>query len=114
MQDHSSSERSVGFHFLMRARVAKYPPRTTFHTVSERLSEKSWKHPSVALQTTVKALLDPFRPPHKVRIRLRSPLGPLFGQSQKGNSRKFGRSGGRHNLTVVGLQRQLLGYAAAP
>src|SRR5215212_667370 len=38
-----------------------------------RLSEKSWKHPSVALQTTVKALLDPFRPPHKVRIRLRSP-----------------------------------------
>src|SRR5215212_10512771 len=73
MQDHSSSERSVGFHFLMRARVAKYPPRTTFHTVSERLSEKSWKHPSVALQTTVKALLDPFRPPHKVRIRLRSP-----------------------------------------
>ena len=28
--------------------------------------------PSVALQTTVKALLDPFRPPHNVRIRLRS------------------------------------------
>ena len=28
--------------------------------------------PGVALQTTVKALLDPFRPPHNVRIRFRS------------------------------------------
>jgi hypothetical protein len=32
---HSSSERSVGYVFLMRARVAKYPPKTTFHTASE-------------------------------------------------------------------------------
>jgi hypothetical protein len=37
--------------------------------------------PGVALQTTVKALLDPFRPPPNVRIRFRSLLGPLFGQS---------------------------------
>jgi hypothetical protein len=28
--------------------------------------------PGVALQTTAKALLDPFRPPHNVRIRFRS------------------------------------------
>ena len=48
--------------------VKRYSPECV-----ERLSEKSWKHPSVALQTTVKALLDPFRPPHKIRIRLRSP-----------------------------------------
>src|SRR5215207_6484519 len=33
---HSASDRSVGYLFLMRARVAKYPPRTTFHTVSLR------------------------------------------------------------------------------
>ena len=26
----------------------------------------------------------------------------------------FGRSGGRHDLAVIGLQRQLLGYPAAP
>src|SRR5215210_4141642 len=31
---HSASDRSVGYLFLMRARVAKYPPRTTFHTAS--------------------------------------------------------------------------------
>src|SRR5215208_4683740 len=35
MQFHSASDRSVGYLFLMRARVAKYPPRTTFHTVSD-------------------------------------------------------------------------------
>ena len=35
MYFHSSSDRSVGYLFLMRARVAKYPPRTTFHTASE-------------------------------------------------------------------------------
>src|SRR5215210_4438490 len=34
MHFHSASERSVGYLFLMRARVAKYPPRTTFHTAS--------------------------------------------------------------------------------
>src|SRR5215213_169679 len=49
-----------------------------------RLSEKSWKHPSVALQTTVKALLDPFRPPHKVRIRLRSPPRTPFRTVSEG------------------------------
>jgi hypothetical protein len=32
---HSASDKSVGYVFLMRARVAKYPPRTTFHTASE-------------------------------------------------------------------------------
>src|SRR5215207_3163320 len=36
MQFHSASDRSVGYLFLMRARVAKYPPRTTFHTASPR------------------------------------------------------------------------------
>jgi hypothetical protein len=29
-------DRSVGYLFLMRARVAKYLPRTTFHTASPR------------------------------------------------------------------------------
>src|SRR5215218_265726 len=38
---HSASDRSVGYLFLMRARVAKYPPRTTFHTASEKLFGKS-------------------------------------------------------------------------
>src|SRR5215217_2270596 len=33
---HSASERSVGYLFLMRARVAKHPPRSTFHTASPR------------------------------------------------------------------------------
>src|SRR5918998_5096724 len=37
MYFHSSSDRSVGYLFLMRARVAKYPLRTTFHTASEGL-----------------------------------------------------------------------------
>src|ERR687889_601573 len=36
MYFHSASEISVGYLFLMRARVAKQPPRTTFHTVSPR------------------------------------------------------------------------------
>ena len=36
MYFHSSSDRSVGYLFLMRARVAKYPPRTTFHTAPLR------------------------------------------------------------------------------
>jgi hypothetical protein len=36
MHSHSASDRSVGYLFLMRARVAKYPPRTTFHTASPR------------------------------------------------------------------------------
>ena len=31
---HSASDKSVGYVFLMRARVAQYPPRTTFHTAS--------------------------------------------------------------------------------
>jgi hypothetical protein len=33
----SASERSVGYLFLMRVRVAEYLPRTTFHTASEGL-----------------------------------------------------------------------------
>jgi hypothetical protein len=36
MYSHSASDRSVEYLFLMRARVAKYPPRTTFHTASPR------------------------------------------------------------------------------
>src|SRR3954467_909244 len=36
MHSHSASDRSVGYLFLMRARVAKHPPRTTFHTASLR------------------------------------------------------------------------------
>src|SRR3954447_10553783 len=36
MYFHSASDRSVGYLFLMRARVAKHPPRTTFHTASLR------------------------------------------------------------------------------
>src|SRR5215210_946364 len=40
MHFHSASERSVGYLFLMRARVAKYPPRTTFHTASPRTGVK--------------------------------------------------------------------------
>src|SRR5215218_8695249 len=35
MQDHSSSERSVGYVFLIRARVANYHLTTPFRTVSE-------------------------------------------------------------------------------
>jgi hypothetical protein len=33
---HSASDKSVGYLFLMRARGAKYPPRTTFRTASPR------------------------------------------------------------------------------
>src|SRR5215217_4594452 len=47
---HSSSDRSVGYLFLMRARVAKYPPRTTFHTVSEgEFSEVHFHEPVLVL-----------------------------------------------------------------
>jgi hypothetical protein len=35
----------------------------------------------VALQIAKKALVDPFRPPHDVRIHLRSVAQTLFGQS---------------------------------
>jgi hypothetical protein len=35
MKDHSASERSVGYLFLMRATVANYYPTHPFRTVSE-------------------------------------------------------------------------------
>jgi hypothetical protein len=38
MYFHSASERSVGYLFLIPARVANHHPRTTFHTVSLRPS----------------------------------------------------------------------------
>src|SRR5215210_3010980 len=40
MQDHSSSERSVGYVFLIRARVANYHLTTPFRTVSKFHSRK--------------------------------------------------------------------------
>src|SRR5215208_1006721 len=43
----------------------------------------------VALWTTGKALFDPFRLPHVIRIHLRNGAQYLFGQSRKMNSRKF-------------------------
>src|SRR5215212_8540272 len=39
---------------------------------------------------------------------------PIHRSAWKENSAKFGRSGGRHDLPVVGLKRQLLGYGTAP
>jgi hypothetical protein len=47
MYFHSASDRSVGYLFLMRARVAKHYPRTTFHTVSEvEFSEDEMRRPT--------------------------------------------------------------------
>src|SRR5215207_3218831 len=43
----------------------------------------------VALWTAAKALFDPFRLPHDIRIHLRNVAQYLFGQSRKGNSTKF-------------------------
>src|SRR5215204_2574405 len=40
MHSHSASERSIGYIFLIRARVANHYPTHPFRTVSERLSEK--------------------------------------------------------------------------
>src|SRR5215211_2330483 len=42
----------------------------------------------VALQSTKTALFDPFLPPSTSKFALRALFVPLFGQSQKKNSRK--------------------------
>src|SRR5829696_2316981 len=79
MYFHSASERSVGYLFLMRARVAKHHPRTTFHTASPRTSVNT----SRGRQATLRQRLDAVAgPDHTTREHVGPQPAPVYEAAQ--------------------------------
>src|SRR5215218_9101311 len=75
MHSHSASDRSVGYLFLMRARVAKHPPRSTFHTASQGDCLKSLGCDHGGIPTNAKR---DFFAPSRLRTQTKSAVGALL------------------------------------
>ncbi len=104
MHSHSASERSVGYVFLMRARVANHylthPFRTVSKATSKKLSEKGYEQRS---EREFGRYTEEEMGPWVVCRATLQALSTLFGQSQKVCSAKFRPHGGMHHTALDGI-----------